>query len=474
MRAGGQGALVLAAAVAVAAVSARDHAGGWNDGSRLAAAEALVDHGTWAIDDSIFVRVPPPGDAPPPYPPDESFLLREGTLDKLRIDGRYYSDKPPVPNLLLAVEYRAWQAVTGRTARSDVAGFCRALTFVSSGLAFVVAVWGAFRLAVLVGLGAGWRFALTLSFACGSVAWAYSGYVNGHIQLLAVVMLALVAVVRLLKEPSAERVMWLGCLAGLGYTLDLGAGPPLLAALGLWVTLRLRRWRLAVAFGVAALPWLLLHHSLNYAIAGTWGPANAVPENLAWPGSPFAAATMTGRWNHDGPGSFVAYALNLLIGRRGFLWHNPPLLLAVVGAPLLLFWGQVSNLPPGQGKLKTCPHKPELLLVGGYAVAVWLLYAATSVNGSGGCCSVRWFVPLLGPGYFVLALLLRDRPEHRGGFAVLAAVGLVLGPVMAWLGPWDDLRPRWLWPAVGVMLLGWALSALFALPRARRLAPAAA
>ncbi len=54
--------VVLAAAVVVAAVSAHPYAGGWNDGSRLATVESLVDRHTWAIDDSIFVNpsaVPP-------------------------------------------------------------------------------------------------------------------------------------------------------------------------------------------------------------------------------------------------------------------------------------------------------------------------------------------------------------------------------------------------------------------------------
>ncbi|HEX9867029.1 MAG TPA: hypothetical protein VGC99_00290, partial [Candidatus Tectomicrobia bacterium] len=49
-------ALALIAAATVAIVSARSYAGGWNDGSRLATVESLVDHRTLAIDRSIFVQ----------------------------------------------------------------------------------------------------------------------------------------------------------------------------------------------------------------------------------------------------------------------------------------------------------------------------------------------------------------------------------------------------------------------------------
>src|SRR5437868_3611985 len=88
--------IVILGAAAVAVVSARSYVGGWNDGSRLATVESLVDRGTWAIDDSQFVR-----------PTDDSGA---GTLDKLRIDGRYYSDKSPVPALLMAGEYALLKA----------------------------------------------------------------------------------------------------------------------------------------------------------------------------------------------------------------------------------------------------------------------------------------------------------------------------------------------------------------------------
>src|SRR5687767_12101081 len=48
---------VLLGASLIALVSARPYAGGWNDGSRLATVESLVDRHTLAIDDSMFVNV---------------------------------------------------------------------------------------------------------------------------------------------------------------------------------------------------------------------------------------------------------------------------------------------------------------------------------------------------------------------------------------------------------------------------------
>jgi len=81
------GYFVLGAAIAIAMVSARNYAGSWNDGSRLATIESLVDYRTLAIDHSIFVQVPSGGDpsVPGPYPRDDPGLFPHGTGDKLFI-----------------------------------------------------------------------------------------------------------------------------------------------------------------------------------------------------------------------------------------------------------------------------------------------------------------------------------------------------------------------------------------------------
>src|SRR5262245_24768929 len=101
---------VLLIATSIAAIGSRDWAGAWNDSSRLATVESLVDRHTFAIDDAIYVCA---AESPSPPGPDRPPIR---TKDKLLIAGHHYSDKSPVPALLMAPLYQVWQAFTGSTA----------------------------------------------------------------------------------------------------------------------------------------------------------------------------------------------------------------------------------------------------------------------------------------------------------------------------------------------------------------------
>jgi hypothetical protein len=234
----------------------------------------------------------------------------------------------------------------------------------------------------------------------------------------------------------------MGCLAGLGYTIDLGAGPVLLAATAALVAFRFRRLAALVVFLSPAMPWLVLHHALNFAIAGSWQPANALPEHFAWPGSPFHAGNLTGSWAHDGLGSFLVYAASMLLGKRGFLGHNLALFLLLPGAVLLL--------------RSFRSRRPEVLWALGFCAGVWLLYAATSNNSSGQCLSIRWFVPLLAPAYFLIALLLCRCRRFRLPFLLLSAWGGVLVLGMG-EGPWSRHMVPGFWFIQATALASWGL-----------------
>src|SRR5580765_1702136 len=137
--------LVLLVATFVAVVGIRPYAASWNDGSRLATVECLVDFGTLAIDDSIFVAVPPAGD-PNKRNPYRGPALDKGTYDKLWIDGHFYSDKSPVPALLLAVVYQLLQWLCSLHVRINPGIFCWWMTAATSSVAYVAAVVCVFRL----------------------------------------------------------------------------------------------------------------------------------------------------------------------------------------------------------------------------------------------------------------------------------------------------------------------------------------
>jgi hypothetical protein len=440
------GIIVIVLAAMVAALSARPYAGGWNDGSRLATVECLIDYHTLAIDRSIFVQIPPDL-SPAPYTVHEPDLDQTGTGDKLFIDGHFYSDKSPVPALLMAGVYQGWQWITGWTARERPDLFCWMMTFFTSGLAYVVAVWSICRLGRDLRLSLAVSLMLTASFALATVALPYAQHANNHILLLGVAAPLFLALTRLSANiDHGKPITWLiglvGTLVGFGYTIDLGSGPVLLAGTLVLIGFRCRRVVPVGVFLLAAVPWLVLHHAVNYAVGGTFKPANAVPEYFLWPGCSFNPNNLTGGWQHPNIGHLLWYAFELLGSKKGFFNHNPALFLLL---PALIL------LPR-----RHLAERPELLLALGWNAATWLAYAATSNNYSGLCCSIRWFVPLLASSYYLLAVLLREVPRFRADFLLLSGWGVILAAIMAWHGPWMKHMVPFYWPIVAATLLSWA------------------
>ncbi|MCS6851276.1 MAG: hypothetical protein NZ700_08930 [Gemmataceae bacterium] len=443
---------ILAAGVlTLVLVGSRDFAGGWNDGSRLAAVESLIDHHSLAIDRSIFLRSDASDPRPNPYHPDDRLLTAHGTADKLWIDGHWYSDKSPVPALLMAGCYQVWQTVLGLKAQEQPRPFCWWMTVCSSGLAFAWAVWSIAALGQELRLPSRRRLLLTASFALATVAPVYARHVNNHVLLLGVGAAAMLDLVRLAKEyalghSSTLRLIRLGCWLGLAYAIDLGAGPVLLLCAVPVVVSRCRRWWPLTAFAVSAFSWVGFHHAVNAWIGGTLGPANAQPEYLNWPGSPFTAHSMTGRWAHDSLLDLVKYSLALLVGKRGFLIHNLPLLLLIPA---------VVGLRRYKGR-----YRPELLVALGWCVGNWLLYAVASSNYSGACCSIRWFVPLLAPGFFALALFLKRHPWAESDLTLLSLWGVVLVVIMYPAGPWRARLVPGYWLIAALAIASWLLLAV--------------
>jgi hypothetical protein len=442
--------VLAAVAFAFAAAGAMPYAAAWNDGSRLASVEALVERGSFCIDGTVFLS-PELARGTAPYEPDNP-LLAFGTFDKLHIDGRYYSDKPPLVSLPLAGAYRVLVALglPRPGERPDV--FAWVVCVLLSGTGYAVAVGCMWALGTRAGLSPKWRLVWLASFALATVLPAYTRSANNHVAQLGAVAAVCVLLGRIADRAAAGRPAWgsllgAGFLAGFAYNLDFGVGPPFVAAVLAAVAFRTRRVLPVLACGVAALPCVVAGHAINYAIGGDFvKPLNMHPEYLAWPGSPFGT-TMTGVVRTRYVAQFT-YALDLLFGKKGFLTHNPPLLLAALAGVLVL-------RRPGR-------DRPELFALVAWCAAGWLMYGVLSKNHGGLCVSVRWFVPFLVPGFWLLAKLLAERPEFRRDFAALSAWGTPLA-ASAWVvGPWWGRNVPLYWWVFGGSLLTWGVLRYFA------------
>jgi len=444
-----------AVALLLAAVSAKPYAGSWNDGSRLAVVESLLDRGTLAIDDSIFCRVPPRliEVGAPPYPADQPGLLLFGTFDKLYVREHFHSDKPLFAGIVMAGMYRPlqWLGAPAPGDRPDV--FIRLMTILTSGLSYAVAVGCLWVVGRRVGLEPATRLGWLVAFALCTYAPTYTQSVNSGAMQLGVLAAMCVLLTRdPAKRWSAANAIGLGTLAGLGFILDFGSGPPLVVCTFGLVWWKTRSLRPLLAFTLGVLPWIAAGLGTNYAVGGVWKPLNMYPEHFQYPGSPFTEENLTGFLRHEPLDQFL-YAAAMLFGKHGFLNHNLPLMLAVVaGVPVLR---RVRN--------------GQLLALLAWCGMTWFMYAVLSNNMSGGSCSVRWFVPFLAPVFWLLAVILRDRPRLRPQFLTLAAGGAVLASFMWWTGPWTTRMIPFMWYVVGLTLIAWGIVARRTRPRAEEL-----
>lgn len=435
---------IFLGALLISFLGAQKYAGSWNDGSRMAAVESLVDYHTFSIDQSMYVHIP--SDFTPYRPLRSDFS--KGTQDKLYIKGHFYSDKSPVPLILMAGFYKLLQFTTGLKARVDPQDFYFWMNFVFSGFSYSIAVLCLYLISRQFKLPLVTRMIVTCSFAFTTVALPYARSINNHIFLLGVAALIFLNLTYLTEEIRSNKLLsyrlWLiGTLTGLGFSIDLGAGPILFLCLLILIIYRCRNLHSVILFSLGALPWLICHYAINYYIGGTFKPLAAVSQYLIYPGSAFNLTNMTGVWHHQNIWKAIVYAFALLFGPKGFFINNLPLFLLLPG--IVLFF---RKLPKS--------YLPEVLCGLAWCVGTWLIYGLSSNNYAGQCCTIRWFVPLLVPIYYFFAILLREYPNLKWDLLILSFWSSFLVGLMWWCGPWKGYI-YYFAPFHAVAMISWIL-----------------
>lgn len=375
--------------------------------SRFATIHSLTEHGRWAIKD--------------PATPEMVNPFEPRTIDKVEVDGRIISSKPPLLPLLMMAELVALKPITGWLLENPddprEAAWLMSVTW--SGLPFVLMVLCVWLIACRAMPERTWAPALVaLAVAVGTHAAAYATVFNNHVIAAACVCACFWLALRLHDRPAKADFVLFGLCAGVGAATDVPTAifP---ACLGLWLARTRLRELIVFAVPAALLPLVIQTIAL---VAATGSPLPVqlhgdwyLYESSYWrnPGGVDALADPKG-W----------YLFHITFGRVGVFSLFPITLLGVAGVWMAFRSGDSA----ARG----------IAAVGLIASAVLLLYYAWTTNNYGGeAFGFRWSIAIA-PVMLILAAPAAARMRAwQWGIAALLLAASVYSVAECMRNPWQ-------------------------------------
>lgn len=331
--------------------------------SRLATVYSLTHDHAWRIDHPL-------DRAPNPY--------ERGTVDKVMIDGRLISSKPPVLPLLMTAEYLVLNRIFGLDldVREDAKTLVRLMSVSLIGLAYIVVLVMLSRTMKLFDVEPIARITLLLCAAFASQLWGYATTINNHVPAAALLSIALYIALGILNGRLGAawwRFFLFGFAGALVPALDMPAGLFILLA-GVCLLSRYPRQTSTGCLAGAAVP-LAVHFGATYSATGGLLPVQLNPSLYLYEGS---------YWRNPGGmdalnESSLTYLFHMTFGRQGFFALYPIL---TMGLLALFFVFSPTGAPFRRA-----------VCVGALGVLGLLTYYASSTNNYGGSAyGFRWLI----------------------------------------------------------------------------------
>ena len=384
------GIILFVAFLLLWAMLTKVHTYSWQEESRMATVQALVEQGTFVIDHTPFNR----------------------TGDKVFVNGHFYSDKTPLLSVAAAGVYSILRNGFGLTLDPAICvpdedtSACRAfgpagvrltafywltLIFMGGSSALLVALfWKAM-------IGWGWSglvsTGLAIALGLASPIAPYSIVFAGHVPAALCLFAGFMLLARCHSEPCSgeeshetlrrcaaqgdRRLFWAGVLVSLSANIDLTLAA-FIIAFGVWALLKHRARGLLFALG-AGVPFAV-SAAINYWAAGTIVPLYFDPNAYDFYGT-VLNKTVGGTDGFYSLDFGLRYTYNLLIGQRGLFSFTPLLVYALIGVGLTLR-----------------DRRSPLRGLSAAVIAAWIaftLYLIFRTDNFGGVAwGTRWFVPI--------------------------------------------------------------------------------
>lgn len=329
-----------------------------NVGSRYATVEALVNHGTYAIDDTQYNR----------------------TIDKVMVDGHYLSSKPPLLPTTTAGAYWVYRRITGKDIRQDERSVVTFLNLLMIGGPHLLLLIYFLRFLLLFLRRPEAIFIGVLGAAFASLEVGYAIELNNHTVAASVAFISFYYAYRIRNNIAPKPWYWLvsGGLAGLLPGLDV---PSTFITLSIGVYLfTFDRQKALTRYLPMLIPGIFTHFLLTYLSSGSIIPVYLREEAYDYPGSYWRKPRGIDALDEPKP----VYAFHVLFGHHGLFSMTPPFVFAVIALYKTI-----------KGKWE---RRPEAILVAAIALVLTTFYIFYTKNYGGGCVGMRWLIvamPLL-------------------------------------------------------------------------------
>jgi len=389
---------------------------GANDLSRWSTVYSLAERGTYNIDET-------------PYPT---------TIDRCRLNGHYYSEKPPLLPTLLAGEYLLLKKLSfGRLSfRNSPATVIRAI-LASINLVPLVIFLGLFsRLLDRLAPDPWIRVYAMAAAGLGTFLTGFSFVLNNHTIAAFSSFFALYPAFMIWCEGrSGWRLFAVaGFFAGFAAVNDYPA-LAFLVALGAGLAWKAPRQTLIWFLPFALVP-LAGHFWTNYLVTGDLLPAYLHRGALIFPGSYWTIDPISGRGVGRGGIDNIyepwpVYLFHMLVGHHGILSLSPIFIFTLMGV-----WSSLrSRGSPLRAFAVLAAFLTLVLLV------FYTFFAGNRIYG-GLCCGLRFFFWLIPLWLLLLPEGLRGKTTHRWfrgmalAFLLISAISVFYCARNPWSRPW--------------------------------------
>ena len=376
-------------------------AGSANDRSRLATIESLVERGTFAIDDSTF----------------------KGTVDKIFVEDRFYSSKPPVLPVLGAGVYYILYHGFHLSIEHPLTYYCLTLFLVGVPATLLLVFF--YKSLAFTDLNLGDRWIVTYALGFGTLIFSYSVVLNNHTVAAFFLYLGFYFWLQIKHRP-VNRTKYLfvaGFCTAFATVIDIPSG---LFLVLFYFLFRMQTKSVASAYVLGAVGPLVLHTILNIAIVGDILPAQLHPDLYHYPNSP---------WN-DPKGIDALrepkyiYAFHALIGNHGLLLFTPTLVFA-----LIMLVRIVRN--------RSHPFWREAIVTVMGCSVIILFYIIRTSSYGGTAFGFRWFIPFTPLLFFFTGFFLAEAKSRSA--TIMFYILLIPSVSLATIGarnPWIIFYPH--------------------------------